>query len=105
MDLTKILGMIVENSNFLDLLNFLHMSPKTMPKSFEFMCKKENCTHVFNMAKNWDYEGSYPEPTFYEADCMPGDVRAQLWNGLESKKTKFSTIKNSSWPTAVTSMY
>ena len=40
MDSTKILSMVVENMHFLDSLNFLPMSLKSMPKSFDLSCKK-----------------------------------------------------------------
>jgi hypothetical protein len=40
MDGTKILSMRVENLNILDSLNFLPMGLKSMPKSFDFTCKK-----------------------------------------------------------------
>jgi len=40
MDGTKILSMSVENLCFLDSLNFMPMSLKNMPKSFDLTCKK-----------------------------------------------------------------
>jgi hypothetical protein len=56
-----------------------------MPKSFEFTGKKGVCTHFFNMAKNLDLVGLYPEPKYNEADYMPGEGRAQFWNAMERK--------------------
>jgi len=40
MDGTKILSMIVENLHFFDSFNFVPMSLKSMPKSFDLTCKK-----------------------------------------------------------------
>jgi len=40
MDGTKILSMSVENIYFLNSLNFMPMSLKGMPKSFDLTCKK-----------------------------------------------------------------
>ena len=55
MDGTKILSMIVENLYFLDSLNFLPMSLKSMPKLFDLTCKKGYYPHFFNTANNLDY--------------------------------------------------
>jgi hypothetical protein len=65
-DSTKILSMRVENLNFVDSLNFLPMSLKSRPKSFDLTCKKGHYPHFFNTAKNLDYVGPHPEPKFYE---------------------------------------
>jgi hypothetical protein len=59
MDGIKILSMVVENFHFSDSLNFLLMSLKSMPKSFDLTCKKGYYTHLFYMAENLDYVGSY----------------------------------------------
>ena len=64
-DGTKILIMSVEHLKFLDSLNFLPMSLKSTPKSFDLTCKKGYYTHFFNTAGNLDYVGPYPEPVFY----------------------------------------
>jgi hypothetical protein len=40
MDGAKILSIIVENLHYLDSLNFLPMSLKSMPKSFDLTCNK-----------------------------------------------------------------
>ena len=40
MDGSNILSMVVENLHFLDSLNYLRMSLKSMPKSFDPTCKK-----------------------------------------------------------------
>jgi len=40
MDGSIILSMIVENLHFMDSLNYLPMSLKNMPKSFDLTCKK-----------------------------------------------------------------
>ena len=53
MDGTKILSMVVENLQFLDSLNYLPMSLKSMPKSFDLTCKK-GYYHFFNTANNLD---------------------------------------------------
>ena len=53
--------MTVDHLHFLDSLNFLPMSLKNMPKSFDLTCDKGFYPHFFNMAKNLDYVGPYPE--------------------------------------------
>jgi len=40
MDGSKILSMVVENFHFLDSLNYLLMSLKSMSKSFDLTCRK-----------------------------------------------------------------
>jgi hypothetical protein len=49
MDGTKILSMCVHHLNFVDSLNFLPMSLKSMPKSFDLMCKKGRHAVVFEI--------------------------------------------------------
>ena len=39
-DGSKILSIVVENFHFLDSFNYLPMSLKSMPKSFDLTCKK-----------------------------------------------------------------
>jgi hypothetical protein len=88
MDGTKILSMIVENLYFLDSLNFLPMSLKSMPKSFHFTCKKGYYPHFFITGNNLEYMGPYPEPKFCGADYMSGDERAQFLEWYEEQKGK-----------------
>jgi len=106
MDGRKILSMFVENPQFLDSLNYMPMSPKSMPKSFDLTCKKEYYPHFFNTANNFDYVGSHPEPKFYGADVMSGDEQNQFSAWYEGLKTKFLTVGRNCWLTAwMTSMY
>ena len=69
MDVTKILRMSVENLHFLDSLNFIRMSLKSIAKSFDLTCKK-GYTHFFNTANNLDYVGPYLEPKSYGSDFV-----------------------------------
>ena len=46
MDGTKILSMTVEHLKFLDSLNFLPMSLKSMPKSFDPQSEKQDSLPV-----------------------------------------------------------
>jgi hypothetical protein len=73
--------MVVENFHFFDSLNFLPMSLKSMPKSFDLTCKKGYYPHFFNTANNLNYEGPYPEPEFYGTDSV--DERAQFLEWYE----------------------
>ena len=88
MDGSKILSTVVENFWFLDSLNFLPMSLKSMPKSFDLTCKNGFYPHFFNTADNLDYVGPYPEPKFCGADYMSSDERAQFleWHGEQKDK-------------------
>jgi hypothetical protein len=61
MDGSKILSMVVDNVQFLDSLNYLPMSLKSMPKSYDLACKEDYYPHFFNTASNLNYEGPYPE--------------------------------------------
>jgi len=70
--------MVVENLHFLDSLNYLPMSLKSMPKSFDLTCKKGYYPHFFNTADNLDYVGSNSEHKFYGADFMFRDERTQF---------------------------
>ena len=78
MDGTQILSMVVENLHFLNSINYLPMSLKSMPKSFDFTCKKGYYPHFFNTANNLDYVGPYPEPKFYGSDFMSREERTQF---------------------------
>ena len=78
MDGTKILSIIVENFCFLDSLNFVPMSLKSMPKYFDITCKKGYYPHFVNTAENWDYVGAYPAPKFYGTYYMSSDERTQF---------------------------
>jgi hypothetical protein len=86
-DGTKILSMVVENFHYLDSLNFLPMSLKSMPKSIDLTFKKGYYSHFFNTAENLDYVGSYPEPEYYGAD-MSGYERAQFLDWRKEQKGK-----------------
>ena len=68
MDDPKIISMCVENVHFLDSLNFISMSLKSMTKLFDLTCKKGYYSHFFNTANILDYVGRYPEPKYYWAD-------------------------------------
>jgi len=70
--------MVVEYLHFLDSLNYLPMSLKSMPKSFDLTCKNVYHSQFFNTAINLDYVGSLLEPKFYGADFMSGDERTQF---------------------------
>jgi len=88
MEGSKILSMVVENLHFLDSLNYLPMSLKNMPKSFDLTCKMGHYPHFFNTANNLDYVDSHPEPKFYGADVVSADERPQFsaWNeGVKDK--------------------
>jgi hypothetical protein len=78
MDGSEILSMVVENFHFLDSLNFLPMTLKSMPKSFDLTCKKGYYPHFFNTASNLNYEGPYPDPEFYREGSVSVDERAQF---------------------------
>jgi len=88
MDGSKILSMVVENLHFLDSLNYLPMSLKSMPKSFDLTCKKGFSPHFFNSANNLDYMGSNHEHKFCAADFMSGDERNQYSAWYEGVKDK-----------------
>ena len=77
---TKIFSMCVENFCFLDSLNFMPMSLKNMPKSFDLTCKKS--------ANNLDYVGSYPELKYYGSDFMSGVERPHFLAWYEEQKDK-----------------
>jgi hypothetical protein len=91
MDGSKILSMVVENFHFRDSLNYLPMSLKSMPKSFDLTCRKGYYSHFLNTASNVNYVGPYLDPEFYGADFMSADERAQFleWHQEQACK-KFS---------------
>jgi hypothetical protein len=86
--------MVVENFHFLYSLKFLPKSLKSMPKSFDLICKKSYYPHFFNTANNLNYEGPYPEPEFYGAESMSVDERAQLLEWYEEQKGKLFRNKD-----------
>ena len=93
MDGSKILSMVVENFHFLDSLNYLPMSLKSMPKSFDLTWNKGYYPN-FNTASNLNYEGPYPEPEFYEADSMSADERTQFMQWYDEQKGKLFSNKD-----------
>jgi len=90
--------MIVENLRVLDSLNYLPMSLKSKPKSFDLTWKKGYYPHFFNTASNLNYMGSYPKHEFYGADFMSVDKRVQFFEWHEEKS--YFVIRKNSWPTA-----
>ena len=86
---TEIFSTVVKNFYFLDYLNFLPMSLKSMPKSFDFSCKKGYYPHFFNTAQYFDYVGPYPEPKFCWADYMSGDERTEFLEWCEEQDRIF----------------
>jgi hypothetical protein len=78
MEGSKILSMEVEHYHFLDSLNYLPMSLKSMPKSFDLTCRKGFYPHFFNTVCNLNYVGAYPEPECYGAEYMSADERARF---------------------------
>jgi hypothetical protein len=99
MDGTKILSLSVENFYFLDALNFMPMSLRSMPNHLTSM-QKRLLLSFFNTANNLDYVGPYPEPKYYGADFMPGDERAQFLAWYEEQKANFFTVRKNCWPNA-----
>jgi len=85
---SNILSMFVKNLYFLDSLNYLPLSLKSMPKSFNLKCKKGYYHHFFNTANNLDYVGSHTELKFYGADFMCGDERTLFSACYEGAKDK-----------------
>jgi len=94
MDSSKILSMVVENLHFLDSVNDLPMSLKSMPKSFDVTLKKGYYPHFFNTASNLNYVGVYPEPIYYGADSMSADERAQFMQWYKEQKGKLFCNKD-----------
>jgi len=88
MDGSKILSMVVENLHFLDSLNYLPKSLKSMSKSFDLTCKKEHYPQFLNSVHNLAYVGSHPEPKFYGADFISGDERTQFSTWYEGVRDK-----------------
>jgi len=82
MDDTKILIIIVEKLHFLDSLNFLPMSQKITPKSFDLTCKKGYYRYFFNTGNKLEYVGPYPEPKVYGAVYIFGMVRVAKRHNL-----------------------
>ena len=100
MDGTKIISMIVEYLDILDSLNFLHMSLKSMQKSFDLTCKKGYYPHFINKANNLDYLGLYPEHKYYGAEYIYQTMREPIYlNGIRSKKRNVFAISWSYCPT------
>jgi len=85
MDGSKILSMVVDKFHYLDSLNYLPMSLKSIPKSFDLTCKGYY-PHFFNTASNLNYVGPYPEPEFYGADSMSAGERAQFMQWHHEQK-------------------
>jgi hypothetical protein len=85
--------------NFLDSLNFLPMSLKRMPRSFDLSCKKGFYPHFFDTVSNLDYEVPYPEPAHYGSDCMSEYERSEFLARLEEQKLIHSITRLNCWLT------
>jgi hypothetical protein len=106
MDGTKILSMIVENLYFLDSLNFMSMSLKSMPKSFDLNARRGIILTFLTRPTIWNMWALIPNPRSFEQTTVQAMIVPNFWNGMRIKKTKFSAISRNSWPTAWTmSMY
>jgi len=80
MDGSKILSMVVEKLHFLDSLNYLPMSLKSMPKSFDLTCKKGYYHQLYGLS---------PRTKFYGADIMSVMNELNFRAGMWGLKTKF----------------
>jgi len=78
----------VEKLHFLDSLNYLPMSLKNMPKSFDLTRTKGYYPQFFNTASNMNYVGSYPEPEFYGTYFISIYEGAQFLEWHEKQKGK-----------------
>jgi len=63
MDGSKILCMVVENLHFLDSLNYLPMSLKDMPKSFERNARRGTIPTSLKVPTMWDMRAHIPKPS------------------------------------------
>ena len=99
MDGSKILSMVVENFHFLDSLNYLLMSLKSMPKSFDLTCKKGYYSHIFDTASSLNYVGPYPEPEFYGEDCLLMSA-PNLCSGMKNTKVSYFVTRTNCRPIA-----
>jgi len=106
MDGTKILSMISRICTFLDFLNFLPMSLKSMHKSFDLTCKKGYYTHFLTWPTMWTMWVNIPNPSSMRQTTCQAMSEHNFWNSMRSLKAIFYAISRSSWPTAWTmSMY
>jgi len=90
MDGSKILSMVVENLHFVDSLNYLPVSLKSMPKSFDLTYKKRYYPHFFNTVRNLNS----PEPDFYGTGFISVDERSQFMQWHQEQKGKLFSTKN-----------
>ena len=90
---------VVKKLYLLNSLNFLPMSLKSMPKSFDLTCKNGYYPH-FSTRSTFSNVGPYP--LYLWADYMLGDDRVQFMEWYEEQKDKSSAISRSCWPTAWT---
>ena len=60
---------------FIDSLLFFPMALRDLPKSFDLQCKKGEFPHLFNIEKNYNYIGPYPDVSFYSPDTMSKKCR------------------------------
>jgi hypothetical protein len=76
----KILCMKMEHITFLDSLNFLPLSLRSLPKAFGLpSVSKGHYPHFFNTPENSDYIGPYPESKFFGVDYMSENERREFF--------------------------
>ena len=106
MDGTKILSMTLGHLKFLDSLNFLPMSLKSISKSFDLTCKKGYYPNSLTRPRIWIMWALILNPSSMGRTTCQVMSEPNFWNGMVGKKTKFSVIRKYCWPTAWTmSMY
>ena len=91
---TKIISMSLDNTRFIDSLNFLPMGVAALPKAFGLTgFKKGYFPHLFNRTENEEYIGPMPPIQNYSPDTMKAEAREDFMAWYEIHKDGIFNLK------------
>ncbi|XP_033218156.1 uncharacterized protein LOC117173624 [Belonocnema kinseyi] len=77
---TSILLMKVNQTRFLDSLNYLHMPLSQLPEAFGLEeAKKGTFPYLFNTPENQEYIGKIPDAKYFSPDTMSREARESFY--------------------------
>ncbi|XP_033221231.1 probable DNA polymerase [Belonocnema kinseyi] len=80
----SILLMKVNQTRFIDSLNYLHMPFRQLPEAFRLEeAKKGTFPHLFNTPENQEYIGKIPDAKYFSPNTMSREARESFYKWYE----------------------
>ncbi|XP_033218142.1 probable DNA polymerase [Belonocnema kinseyi] len=74
----------VNQTRFIDSLNYLHMPLRQLPEAFGLEeAKKRTFPHLFNTPENQEYTGKIPDAKYFSPDTMSRKARESFYKWYE----------------------